>query len=70
MDNYPSQEQIEKWHNDPNNWKLGLFYFNKEDNPFWLIKNRSGWEQLSISPIENHITFYWQQLAFSDLSFT
>jgi len=39
MDNYPSKENIEKWHNDPNNWKLGLFYFNKEDNRVFVDKN-------------------------------
>ncbi len=38
MDNYPSKEQIEKWHNDPNNWKLGLFYFNKEDSRIMVSK--------------------------------
>ncbi len=42
MDNYPSQEQIKKWHNDPNNWKLGLFYFNKEDNRL-LVDKKPDW---------------------------
>ena len=28
----PSKEQIEKWHNNPNNWKWRLFYYNKEDS--------------------------------------
>lgn len=27
----PSKETLEKWHKDPNNWKLGAFYFNRED---------------------------------------
>lgn len=27
----PSKETLEKWHKDPNNWKFGQFYFNKED---------------------------------------
>ena len=39
MDNYPSNEQIEKWHNDPTKWKLGLFYFNKEDSRVLVAKN-------------------------------
>lgn len=30
--------QFEKWHNDSNNWKLGLFYFNKEDNRIFVPK--------------------------------
>jgi uncharacterized membrane protein len=28
----PSKETLEKWHKDPNNWKWGMFYFNKEDH--------------------------------------
>jgi hypothetical protein len=27
----PSKEQLEAWTKDPNNWKWGLFYYNKED---------------------------------------
>lgn len=27
----PSKEQKEQWHKDSKNWKLGIFYFNKED---------------------------------------
>ena len=27
----PSRETKEKWHNDPNNWIWGMFYYNKED---------------------------------------
>ena len=27
----PSKETLDKWHKDPNNWKLGLIYYNKED---------------------------------------
>ncbi len=27
----PSQETLEKWSKDPNNWKWGIFYYNKED---------------------------------------
>ena len=28
--NKPSKETLDKWHKDPDNWKLGIFYFNKE----------------------------------------
>ena len=33
MENNKSAEQkkYEDWHNDPRNWKLGVFYYNKED---------------------------------------
>lgn len=27
----PSQETLEKWSKDPNNWIWGIFYFNPED---------------------------------------
>ena len=27
----PSKETLEKWRKDPNNWKWGFFYYNKED---------------------------------------
>jgi len=28
----PSQETQNQWSNDPNNWKWGVFYFNRDDN--------------------------------------
>lgn len=34
----PTQETFEKWHNDPKNWKLGMFYFNREDDRVFLEK--------------------------------
>ncbi len=27
----PSKETLTNWHKDPNNWKWGCFYYNKED---------------------------------------
>jgi uncharacterized membrane protein len=35
----PSKENLEKWHNDPKNWKLGMFYYNPED-PRGLVSKR------------------------------
>lgn len=29
--NKPSRETLAHWHQDPKNWKWGLFYYNKED---------------------------------------
>ena len=26
-----NKEQYQKWHDDPNNWKLGFIYYNKDD---------------------------------------
>ncbi|OXA71887.1 hypothetical protein B0A67_09770 [Flavobacterium aquidurense] len=28
----PSEEEKNDWHNDPNNWVWGLFYYNPKDN--------------------------------------
>ncbi len=42
FDNKPSQETKDKWHSDPNNWKLGVFYYNKEDKRIFPPKRVSG----------------------------
>jgi len=41
----PSKETLDQWHKDPNNWKLGLFYFNKADKRLLPPKRISylGW---------------------------
>jgi uncharacterized membrane protein len=31
MESKPNKETLEKWSKDPNNWVLGMFYYNKED---------------------------------------
>ncbi|MBK9718225.1 MAG: hypothetical protein IPO85_12065 [Saprospiraceae bacterium] len=31
QNNNPTQETLDQWHNDPANWKLGIFYYNKQD---------------------------------------
>ena len=42
--NKPSQEILDKWHKDPSNWKLVVFYFNKEDKRIFPPKrSRFGW---------------------------
>ena len=38
----PSKETLEKWHKDPNNWKWGSFYYNKEDQRL-LPPKRIAW---------------------------
>ncbi len=38
MDN---KEQYKKWHDDPNNWKFGFIYFNKDDER-WFPPKRIG----------------------------
>jgi uncharacterized membrane protein len=37
----PSKETLDKWHKDPNNWTLGLFYYNKEDKR--IFPQRMAW---------------------------
>ena len=38
----PSKETLEKWHKDPNNWKFGGIYYNKEDKRIFPPK-RIAW---------------------------
>jgi uncharacterized membrane protein len=38
----PSKETLEKWNQDPNNWKLGFLYFNPEDKRIFPPK-RTPW---------------------------
>lgn len=38
----PTPEQLETWHKDPNNWKFGSFYYNKEDERL-LPPKRIAW---------------------------
>lgn len=38
----PDRETLERWHNDPKNWKWGIFYVNPED-PRILPPKRIGW---------------------------
>ena len=42
--NKPSQEIKDKWQNDPANFKLGVFYYNKEDKRIFPQKiSGLGW---------------------------
>lgn len=34
----PDKATREKWHNDSTNWKLGMFYFNREDKRLFVPK--------------------------------
>ncbi|WP_369753212.1 DUF5808 domain-containing protein [Flavobacterium sp. WC2409] len=38
----PTKETLNKWHKDPKNWKLGVFYYNKEDKRI-LPPKRMAW---------------------------
>jgi uncharacterized membrane protein len=41
----PNKETLEHWHKDPNNWILGVFYFNKNDKRIFPPKRMkwAGW---------------------------
>jgi uncharacterized membrane protein len=36
------EERYKQWHDDPKNWKLGLFYFNREDKRIFPPKRFEG----------------------------
>lgn len=38
----PSKETLEKWNQDPNNWKLGCLYFNPDDHRIFPPKRIPG----------------------------
>ena len=41
----PSKEQLDNWHKDPENWKFGGFYYNKDDERLFPPKKIAwmGW---------------------------
>ena len=36
----PSRETTDAWHDDPSNWKLGVFYYNKKDKRIFCNQKR------------------------------
>ncbi|MSQ78741.1 MAG: hypothetical protein EXR21_03560 [Flavobacteriaceae bacterium] len=49
----PTIEEYENWHNDPNNWKWKIFYFNKNDKRVFPPKRIKylGWTVNFANPI-------------------
>ena len=49
----PSKETLEKWHQDPDNWKFGIFYFNKKDKRIFPPKRKAqfGWTVNFANPL-------------------
>lgn len=40
----PNEFQLKQWHDDPKNWKLGIFYYNSKDNRLFPPKRfYGGW---------------------------
>ncbi len=44
MKDKPSEETLRQWHADPNNWKFGIFYFNRADKRIFPPKKLRGWD--------------------------
>jgi len=53
LEKKPSQETLNQWHKDPNNWKWGMFYFNKKDKRIFPPKRISmaGWTVNFANPL-------------------
>jgi uncharacterized membrane protein len=49
----PTKEDFTNWQNDPNNWKWGIFYFNKKDKRIFPPKRDkyAGWTVNFANPI-------------------
>jgi uncharacterized membrane protein len=49
----PTKETLENWHKDQNNWKWGIFYFNKDDKRIFPPKRNKylGWTVNFANPI-------------------
>ena len=49
----PSKETLNQWHKDPNNWKWGVFYFNRKDKRVFPPKRVSmlGWTVNFANPL-------------------
>ncbi|MFN3998976.1 DUF5808 domain-containing protein [Algoriphagus sp.] len=47
------KEQQVEWHQDPDNWKLGIFYFNKKDKRILPPKRNKlmGWTVNFANPV-------------------
>ena len=44
----PTQEDYDNWHNDPNNWVWGIFYYNKQDDRI-LVPKKAEWMGITIN---------------------
>jgi len=55
-----NNEKYKKWHKDPSNWRLGIFYFNKKDKRLFPSKGLKpmGWTINFINP-RSILLFFW-----------
>jgi len=65
-----SEETKRRWHQDPNNWFLGIFYFNKEDKRIFPPKRISwmGWTVNYANPISVSTLLLFLLLVFIMIS--
>jgi len=51
--NEPSEEEKNRWINDPDNWIWGMFYYNPKDKRSYFPKriNEFGWHANFANPI-------------------
>lgn len=49
----PTEATLHNWHNNPDNWKLGFLYFNKEDKRIFPPKRNKylGWTVNFANPL-------------------
>jgi uncharacterized membrane protein len=54
----PDKETLEAWHNDPANWRMGVFYYNKKDKRIFPPKRLAimGWTINFANPY-SYLTF-------------
>lgn len=52
-DGKPTKEILDNWHKDPNNWKFGWLYYNKDDKRIFPPKRNKylGWTVNFANPI-------------------
>jgi len=70
-DSQPSSELKDQWHADPNNWSLGLFYFNKADKRLFPPKKMKamGWTINFANPLSVGLHFILFAIAIGLIIF-
>ena len=60
----PSKETLEKWHKDPDNWRCGIFYYNKQDKRL-LPPKRCEWMGWTVNfATTKSVLFFVGMMAF------
>jgi uncharacterized membrane protein len=56
--NKPDRETLDAWHDDPANWRMGIFYYNKKDKRILPPKRirGMGWTVNFANPV-SYLTF-------------